>query len=372
MAASSDTEGMFEAIRRAALEPEAWFDVQERTAAFMGAFSCQLASVDHAHGNATWTRTTRRLEYDDYFCEFMPDAEPVHYAMTHPNWRVFCDYDYIDEPAIARSEFYRLCQSFNLSYRLGLRLVDTPDVSRALVFLWRTEQGHVQAQEFEKLAQIEQQLRLAAHVSSTLSEAAVPMRGLLEGLEHAAVAAAITEPGGRVLHANGRAEAIFRAGDGLGVRRGHLEAGHPASFRQLVALMAGAGRTLRDDAGGAGGGTIRIPRPSRLAPYAVTVAPLSQEHRFLAPDRWLLLVLIRDPAAAGATAAAEMRKAFGLTAAEEAICEIFARGAAIPEIAASRGVADATVRQQVKTIMSKLGVSRQAELMRLLLTFQGQ
>jgi DNA-binding NarL/FixJ family response regulator len=57
---------------------------------------------------------------------------------------------------------------------------------------------------------------------------------------------------------------------------------------------------------------------------------------------------------------------FKLTHAETEVLELLAKGLTVRAIAASRGTSLGTTRNQTKAIMSKLGVSRQVELIRLL------
>lgn len=63
---------------------------------------------------------------------------------------------------------------------------------------------------------------------------------------------------------------------------------------------------------------------------------------------------------------AEMRANFGLTAAEGKIALHIAEGLAPKDIAETRNVSIQTVRTQLKTVMSKMGVNRQAEIVRLI------
>ena len=60
--------------------------------------------------------------------------------------------------------------------------------------------------------------------------------------------------------------------------------------------------------------------------------------------------------------AAILQATYALTSAEMQITEYLAEGQCAELIAAKRGVALETVRTQIKAIMTKLGVSRQVEL----------
>lgn len=363
-------ESVSRTIQRAAIEPGAWPEVQDHCEAFMGAHASQLARVDHARGNVLWMRTTRYLEIDDHLAEITHNSEPVRYAQRNPHWRRFTDSDFITPEEIARSEFYRACARYGVGWRLGLRLVDEPEVSRAIVFLWQPGHGHVGQPELDRLALIERQLRLAAFVADRLP-GGLPVHGpLLDGLERADCAALVATPAGSVLHANAGAEAMLAAGDGLALHRGMLAVSRPARDA-LARALAAAGRIQTDPEAPAPGGTVAVPRPSGRPPWFLTAAPLAASAGFLGPPEPRVLVLIRDPAARTAPDAALLMRAFGLTPAEAEVCRRFAAGETPHEIAVARGVGEASLRQQLKSAMAKLGVGRQAELMRLLRALPG-
>ena len=60
---------------------------------------------------------------------------------------------------------------------------------------------------------------------------------------------------------------------------------------------------------------------------------------------------------------------FGLTPAEAAVSAMLCGGTSLKEIAGLRGVSVTTVRNQVKSVMTKTGVRRQSELVARLLAY---
>lgn len=75
-----------------------------------------------------------------------------------------------------------------------------------------------------------------------------------------------------------------------------------------------------------------------------------------------VLVVVRS-ASGRAPDAAVLRQAFGLSPSEALIALELYAGRSREEIAAVRGAAVGTVRQQVKTVLHKAGVSREADLL---------
>jgi DNA-binding CsgD family transcriptional regulator len=80
------------------------------------------------------------------------------------------------------------------------------------------------------------------------------------------------------------------------------------------------------------------------------------------------LVLLHDPARHVVHPIKRLRALFGLTEAEALLARGLLDGRRLAEIAASRDVSVETVRTQLRSLFRKTGVSRQADLMRMLLT----
>lgn len=361
------TEALFDAIREAALDPAAWGKVQQETVAFFGASTSQLASVDHRNGNAFFSQTAGMPELDAYLVEAGPFCEPVAYAATRPHWRRFSDYDYIDEAGMERSDFYRDNARFDIRYRLALRLVDTPGLSKALLWCWPAGRGPVGPQDHEKLNAIERELRLAAHVSECLGQSFDVERGIVDALEATATPALIVDPLGTPVIMNARAEGVLRRNDGIGVGcDGRLAVAGRVAGARLADEMSGAGNALLVEGKALFPRAVAIPRPSGLPAYGVLVTPLSLKHQFLGRARALVLLILKDPADPSRPRTVVLRDAFGLSPAETDVALLFAEGCSLPEIADRRGASVQTIRNQVKATMSKMGVSRQTELMRML------
>ena len=61
-------------------------------------------------------------------------------------------------------------------------------------------------------------------------------------------------------------------------------------------------------------------------------------------------------------------EALGLTRAESRVAVLLAGGRSVPEIALSTGRAEGTIRTHVKNMLTKHGLSRQVDLVRLVLS----
>ena len=131
---SASLTWLLQVIQDAAVDADRWQAVQAIAGSYMGAIGTQLASVDHLRNNQFWSTSTVD-GLDDWLADVGHQLEPVVYAQQNPDWRVIRDYDYISEHAMDRSPFYvEQERAFDIRYRLCLRLVDQPNVSKAVVF----------------------------------------------------------------------------------------------------------------------------------------------------------------------------------------------------------------------------------------------
>ena len=170
---------------------------------------------------------------------------------------------------------------------------------------------------------------------------------------------------GRIVEANARAGEILRLGDGLTARGGVLHARRTADDTKLGRRLA---RALPPRNGQAVGGSMTVDRTASLGRFSLHVSPLAGHRGSYGLGRVAALVLIVDPAAnlqidPGRTAAA-----LGLTGTEGRVAAALASGASVSDIVAEHHRAESTVRWTIKRIYTKLGISRQADLVRMVLT----
>ena len=78
-------------------------------------------------------------------------------------------------------------------------------------------------------------------------------------------------------------------------------------------------------------------------------------------------VFVSDPDLQDSTSQQSLRQLFDLTPAEARLATLLARGLSLAEVSETQGISPHTARAQLKSIFAKTGVSRQAELVRLVL-----
>ena len=182
------------------------------------------------------------------------------------------------------------------------------------------------------------------------------MAGLLD---NASIGVVQLDRRGRIAEANDAARALLGEHGGLSDPDGVLRAALPGEDAALQGLLAGA------LSGGPGaGGSMRLSRAGSLPPIVLHVSPLRAAGE-AGVGGMGALVLALDPARRPDLGPERVAHLLGLTPAEARVAVLLAEGRSIDEVAAETGRGRTTVKWHIRHIYAKHGLSRQAELMRL-------
>ena len=173
---------------------------------------------------------------------------------------------------------------------------------------------------------------------------------------------------GRIVAANDRARNLLRTGDGLFDEDGFLYARTPEDNAELQGLLTRALPRFR--AQGSGGSTM-VRRSAALPPLVLHVNPVGPQETDLRVWPVAALVLVVDPASHTRIDPAMAAAALGLTGTESRVAVLLAEGLNVREVAAATGREESTIRSHVKHMFAKHGLSRQADLVRLVLSLAG-
>ena len=170
---------------------------------------------------------------------------------------------------------------------------------------------------------------------------------------------------GRVVEANDVARDLLSRGNGLWDEGGFLRAWMPADNARLGRLVAAA---LPKPGARATGGSMLVKRPSRAPALILHVHPVTVRQRDLGAPDLGALVLVAGMDAPRRLDAGMIGQLLGLTPTESRVAVGLAEGKTVPDVAAASGRAEGTVRIHLKRVHRKLGVSRRADLVRLVLS----
>ena len=172
----------------------------------------------------------------------------------------------------------------------------------------------------------------------------------------------------RIVAANDPALGLLQSGDVLFDADGCLSTRAPAANAELLDLL---GRALPPFGTQAAGGTMVMPRPAGPPPLALHVVPVGGGDA--EPGAWPVaaLVLVPDAAQAANLDIAAVAEALRFTRAESQVAVLLAQGMTVGQIAAATNRGESTVRSHVKHMFTKSGITRQADLVRLVRSLAG-
>ena len=223
-------------------------------------------------------------------------------------------------------------------------------------------------------AQLDSIRRLLPHIRQTVcTQQALGAAGALgatlkELLDTIGLGIVQLDARGRIVAANDRARDVLRTGRGLFDEGGFLYARTPEDNANLQGLLTRALPPF--GAQGAGGSTL-VRRSAALPPLVLHVNPVGRQETDSRIWPVAALVVVVDPASGIDIDARVAAAALGLTGMESRVAVLLARGMSVREIAAATGRNESTIRSHVKHMFTKHRLSRQADLVRLVLSLAG-
>ena len=217
---------------------------------------------------------------------------------------------------------------------------------------------------FDSIRRLLPHIRQYMRVRQALGSAGALGASLTEMLDTTGAGIIQLDRHGRIVEMNDRARDLLRTGDGLFDERGFLFARRPEDNAKLQGVLNRALPPLGTQ--GVGGSTV-VRRASAL-PLAVHVNPVDRQETDYGVWPVAALVLVVDPASRRRINPAMAEAVLGLTKMESQVAVLLAEGRSVAQIAAAFGRKESTVRTHVKQMFSKLGLSRQVDLVRLVLS----
>lgn len=163
---------------------------------------------------------------------------------------------------------------------------------------------------------------------------------------------------GKILRTNAAADGILARGDGLARDHDVLVCDDCGSDAQLAAAVAQVCRSA-----GAKGSSVPVRRKGGRAAYLISLYPLVQRRRFLAPYGATALICITDPAARFEALSPQQAAMLRLTKREAEIARLLVNGHSLPSAAEMLEISYNTARVHLSSLFAKTNTTRQSELM---------
>ena len=370
-------ERILAALHEAALDPARWPGASALIDELLGTHGNTLAlgdgeSEEDYRTYFMWIchRGQRRRDLERLWMEtHYPVDERLPRLRRLPFCRLFRIADLYTEEERKTSESYNALRTLaRAGDGIDVRL-DGPGGSR---ILWEIDDpvngdGWSSAQR-DWIRRLLPHVRQTVQVRQTLARADALGATLTEMLDATGLGIVQLDTRGRILAANDRARDLLRGGGGLCDRQGFLYARMPRDNDDLRNLLR---RALPPFGARGTGGSAIVRRPGALPPLVLHVHPVDGRQSDYPLSPIGALVLIVDPAGGAVIDPAAVASALDLTAMESRVAVLLAQGMTVREIAAAAGRKESTVRSHVKHIFAKHGISRQADLVRLVRSLAG-
>ena len=246
---------------------------------------------------------------------------------------------------------------------LNVRL-DAPDGMR---IVWATadpvETGAWESSQVEMLERLLPHIRQFVQIRQELAGAQALGSSLSGLLDQTRIGVIHLDRRGRIIEANARALDLLRRADGLYDRDGYLNAWLPAHNERLQKLLS---RALPPSGGPGTAGTVTVGRLSKQSRLVLYLSPVEDRGMDFGARRVAALLLVVEPDSQARLDKDLVAEAFGLTAAETEVAVMLSEGRTPRAIADLTDRRPNTVYNLIKLAYLKLGVSRQADLVRLL------
>ena len=248
---------------------------------------------------------------------------------------------------------------------LAVRLDGPNGTSISWVFANPSQRGGCETRHMETIQRLVPHLRQFVHIRQTLASAQALGASLSGLLDNARVGIIHLDQRGRIVGANDRANGILVRDDGLSQRNGYLGAWLPKDNTKLQELLAGA---LPHLDGQAAAGSMIIRRSGDPKQLVLCITPLEGRPLDFGGPRVAALVVLAEPGSRQRLDAKWVAELLGLTTAESQVAVLLSEGMTARDIATATNRQASTIYTLIKRAYRKLGISRQAELVRLVLS----
>lgn len=275
--------------------------------------------------------------------------------------------DMLDDEELARSDYYRqYLQPIGLFQILGLDIAEPGGMLARMRLSRSREERLFTAAERDWLTRLSPHLCRAIQIYATLNRTASERDVYAGAVSQLAVATIILDEQGRVLNMNPVAQLLVDQGDGLSLRNQHLQVAGRDTNRELQSALQTIVRAQQHGQPGVAR-ALRVPRSHGRADLGLVVRPVPVSEWSEGQSSPCAAVFISDPDLHETASKQTLGELFGLTPAEANLAILLARGLSLAEVSEAQNISPHTARAQLKSIFAKTGVSRQAELVRLII-----
>ena len=376
----SDFSNLIGLLYQGALEPQPW---QSALPALREALDAQVVSlvlrppsaddegvilncvrqdenVDNSHVTLADPNDWEVSAYREQFFSLDP-------FVSLPLDKVIALEDILPDKDLVTSDYYlHYLKPINLFRILGVDTSEPEGMLARLRFSRRASEPRFKATERQLLTLLTPHLSRAIEIYAKLNRM-TSERDLYAGaVNQLSVASIILDEQGRMLTTNAVGRALLDQGEGLSLRDGHLHIEGRNINKELQEALTSI---IREQLHGETSmvRALRVPRPGGRSDLGLVVRPVPASQWSEGQVSPSAAVFISDPDLQESTSRPILGALFELTPAEANLATLLARGLSLAQVSVAQNISQHTARAQLKSIFAKTGVSRQAELVRLVL-----
>ena len=320
----------------------------------------QDESVDNSHVTLADPNDWEVSAYREQFFSLDP-------FVSLPLDKVIALEDILPDKDLVTSDYYlHYLKPINLFRILGVDTSEPGGMLARLRFSRRASEPRFKATERQLLTLLTPHLSRAIEIYAKLNRM-TSERDLYAGaVNQLSVASIILDEQGRMLTTNAVGRALLDQGEGLSLRDGHLHIEGRNINKELQEALTSI---IREQLHGETSmvRALRVPRPGGRSDLGLVVRPVPASQWSEGQVSPSAAVFISDPDLQESTSQPILGALFELTPAEANLATLLARGLNLAQVSVAQNISQHTARAQLKSIFAKTGVSRQAELVRLVL-----
>ncbi|WP_157385323.1 helix-turn-helix transcriptional regulator [Rhizobium freirei] len=358
------------AIYDAALDAARWPDVLNRIGDAVGGPEVTFGVYDPAIGLSNLLAPRIDPVLIGSLLDWAPRNPLLPLGIGQAPGKVFTVGSFITRDQFTDTDFYQewwLPAGYD-SEPLTTNLLVDADATGIFTCYGSLRRSPFDADQKRLFAALAQHLVRAVALQRRLYHLSFASESALDGFDRIQQGFFLVDGQAKPLFVNRIAELLLDAGDGLRLEAGMLSACDADSGRRLQRLVS----SCVEPASIGAGGSLTLRRKTGRSPLEVLVAPAPLEAAMAAlpwsvSHRPGAIVLITDPETETRARLDSLRQRFGLTPAEAAFALEIAKGDGRQAAADRLGITVGTARTHLSNIFDKIGVKRQAELVRVLL-----
>lgn len=263
------------------------------------------------------------------------------------------------------TELYRdYLSRYGIAHVMGLNIGSVRGITGGLRLARREEKGDFGPRERALCESLIPYLDAAFDLFVQRSDMEAEKNALSHTISGMSVGSIMVDPDAHILEANPPARAMLEMRDGLMLSGNRIALHNPRQSQQLQRLIHQNAMASIDPKVSGQTKAMRIDRPSDKEALSLMVRPafIRSDNRLTVRPTTILHIV--DPAQQRSTTANALSELFDLTSAETKVAIALTNGLTLQEAAQANGTSKNTVRSQLQSIFSKMGVNRQAQLIR--------